>query len=263
MNRTGLLAALTVAAVVGVLFGLFPELDLWIASLFIDGATNGFVPRTWIRYVRDTSMWVIAAFAVVPALALVLKLIRPRKRLLFPGRAIIFLLATLALAPGLLVNVVLKESWSRSRPIDVQQFGGEERFVAWWDPRGNCPRNCSFVTGDGSGAFWTMAPAALAPPAWRPLAYGTAIAFGSAIGTMRMSFGGHFFTDVAFAGIFTFLIIWLVHGLLYRWPVSRISDDAVEHAIERLVLPVHGRVRAAAAAVAGFVRGSRGRTERM
>jgi lipid A 4'-phosphatase len=244
MNRTGLRAALVIAAVVGIVFGLYPELDLWLAGLFIDPAVNSFVPRHWIRYVRDGSMWLIAAFAVLPAIALAIKLVLPRTRLLVPGRAILFLLATLTLGPGLVVNVVLKESWSRSRPIDVNQFGGEERFVAWWDPRGNCPRNCSFVTGDGSGAFWTLAPASLAPPAWRPLAYTAALAFGSMIGVLRMAFGGHFFTDVAFAGVITFLIIWLVHGLLYRWPASRLTDEAVERAIERIALPVHDGIRA-------------------
>lgn len=243
MNRTGLFAVLLLAAVVGIVFGLYPELDLWLAGLFIDPTTNGFVPRTWIRYARDASMWFIGAMAVLPAIALVIKLVLPRTRLLVSGRAIVFLLATMALGPGLVVNVVLKEHWSRSRPIDVAQFGGHEHFVAWWDPRGVCPSNCSFVTGDGSGAFWTLAPASLAPPAWRPLAYGAALTFGAAIGLMRMSFGGHFFTDVVFAGIFTFLVIWLVHGLLYRWRSSRISDEAVERAIERVAMPVHDAIR--------------------
>jgi lipid A 4'-phosphatase len=243
MNRTGLRIVLCLAAIIGLVFGLYPELDLRLAGLFIDPVQNGFVPRTWIRYVRDISMWIIGAFAAVPALALAIKLIMPQTRLLVPGRAVLFLLATLAIGPGLVVNVVLKESWSRSRPIDVAQFGGDERFVAWWDPRGNCPRNCSFVTGDGSGAFWTLAPASLAPPAWRPLAYGAALTFGAVIGVLRMAFGGHFFTDVAFAGIITFLIIWLAHGLLYRWPASRISDEMVERAIERLVTPLHDAVR--------------------
>jgi len=40
-----------------------------------------------------------------------------------------------------------------------------------------------------------------------------------------------------FSGVFTFLIIWLVHGLVFRWPATRISDRAVERALERLVLP--------------------------
>ena len=138
------------------------------------------------------------------------------------------MLTTLALAPGLFANVILKDHWSRPRPIDVPQFGGAEPFVAWWDPRGVCPKNCSFVTGDGSGAFWTMAPAALAPPAWRPAAYAAAIAFGAGVGLLRMSFGGHFFSDVVFAGVFTFLIIWLMHGYLYRWPRTRTTDEAIE-----------------------------------
>ena len=34
MNRTGLFIALSLAAVIGVLFGLYPELDLKLAALF-------------------------------------------------------------------------------------------------------------------------------------------------------------------------------------------------------------------------------------
>jgi membrane-associated PAP2 superfamily phosphatase len=143
MNRTGLLTALLLAALVGIVFGLYPELDLWLAGLFVDPARNGFVPRAWIRYTRDASMWLITAMVLVPAIALVIKLVLPRTRLLVSGRAIIFLIATMVLGPGLVVNAVLKEGWSRSRPIDVGQFGGEERFVAWWDTSGNCRRRAS------------------------------------------------------------------------------------------------------------------------
>ena len=37
-----------------------------------------------------------------------------------------------------------------------------------------------------SGAFWTLAPAALAPPQWRVLAYGAALALGAVMATMRV-----------------------------------------------------------------------------
>ena len=153
---------------------------------------------------------------------------RPHRPLLVPGRAVVFLISTLVLGPGLVVNVGLKDNWGRSRPIDVPQLGGSEHFTAWWDPRGGCAKNCSFVTGDGSGAFWTLAPAALAPPAWRPLAYGAALAFGATVGVFRMAFGAHFFSDVVFAGVFVFLIIWLMHGLLYRWPRTRTTDAQID-----------------------------------
>ena len=48
MNRTGLLIALAIAAVVGVIFGLYPELDLRLARPFyeIDRGGNKFGLRT-------------------------------------------------------------------------------------------------------------------------------------------------------------------------------------------------------------------------
>jgi lipid A 4'-phosphatase len=151
------------------------------------------------------------------------------------GRAVIFLMATMALGPGLLVNVLLKDHWGRPRPIDVTQFGGSEHFVAWWDPRGDCPANCAFVSGDVAGAFWTIAPAALAPPQWRAVAYGAAFALGTGMAVIRMMAGAHFPSDVIFAGVFTFLIIWLAYAIIYRW--TRLSDDEIDRALERFARP--------------------------
>ena len=42
MNRTGLFIALGLSAFVGLLFGIFPELDLKLAALFYDPATKTF-----------------------------------------------------------------------------------------------------------------------------------------------------------------------------------------------------------------------------
>ncbi len=89
------------------------------------------------------------------------------------------------------------------------QFGGQQQFVPWWSTHGDCPGNCSFVSGDVAGAFWTVAPAALAPPQWRALAYGAALALGTGMAAIRVMAGAHFVSDVIFAGIFTFLIIWV------------------------------------------------------
>lgn len=241
MNRAGLIIALVIAAVTGLIFGLFPHLDLMISAPFyaITSGTNDFGLRVYepVTTTRDLGLWV-GTIIVVPVLAaLVFKLILPKHKLLIPGRAVVFLIATLALAPGLVVNVLLKDHWGRPRPIDVTQFGGDQHFVAWWDPRGDCPKNCSFVSGDVSGAFWTLAPAALVPPPWRALAYGAALALGTAMAALRIAAGAHFLSDTVFAGVFTFLIIWIVHGLIYRWPRTRLSDGAIEAAIERIAMP--------------------------
>ena len=206
MNRTGLLIALAVTATVGLVFALYPKLDLVLVEPFFNPSNGLWLGvRPVPQFLRQASSWLVALVAAPAFIALVVKLVRPRRPLLLPGRAVVLMISTLALAPGLLANVVLKDNWGRPRPIDVTEFKGTEHFVPWWDPRGDCPKNCAFVAGEPSGAFWTLAPAALAPPAWRALAYGGALAFGAAVGVVRMAGGGHFFTDVVFAGVFTFL----------------------------------------------------------
>lgn len=239
MGRTGLYIALALAAIVGGIFAIWPDLDLKIAGAFVKSDfrpdfTFGLRLHPTVWWLREAGLW-ISALVVAPAVAaIVWKLVRPRVPMLIPGRAAILLIVTLALGPGVIVNLGLKDYWSRPRPVDVTQFGGQERFVPWWDPRGDCDKNCSFVSGDVSGAYWTMAAAAVAPAAWQPLAYAGALVFGSAMGLLRMMAGGHFASDVFFAGFFVFMVIWLCYAALYRWPSTRTTDRAVEDAIARL-----------------------------
>jgi lipid A 4'-phosphatase len=242
MNRSGLIIALVIAAVTGVTLALYPEIELRLARPFydiVDAAHNVFALRIspTLTTARDIGLW-IGTLLVAPAVvALIIKLIVPPRKLLISGRAIVFLISTLIVGPGLLVNVILKDHWGRPRPIEVTQFGGTDRYVSWWDPRGTCDKNCSFVSGDVAGSVWTMAPAALAPPQWRALAYGASLALGAAMAAIRVMQGGHFLSDVIFAGVFMFLIIWLAHGVIYRWPRTRLSDDGIERAVERVAMP--------------------------
>src|SRR4051812_47759745 len=239
MNRTGLFIALALALVVGLLFGIFPELDLKLAALFYDATTKSFPLKlnTLAAVAGDGAMWIAWAVAMPAIVALLVKLLRPERPLLISGRAIIFLLVTLTLSAGVLTNLTFKSYWGRPRPVVVTQFNGPDQFVPWWDPRGSCGRNCSFFSGEGATAFWTYAPAALAPPAWRPLAYAAATLFGVTTSVLRMAFGGHFFTDVAAAGLVTFIVVWLAYAFIYRWPLTRLSDQGIEAALTRLGWP--------------------------
>jgi lipid A 4'-phosphatase len=241
MNRTGLFIALGLSLVVGLLFGLYPELDLKLAVMFYDAANKVFPLKVnaIAAIVRDAAMWIAWGLALPSIAALVVKMVRPDRPLLVSGRAIVFLLVTLLLSAGVLTNLVFKSYWGRPRPVVVTQFNGPEPFVAWWDPRGTCGRNCSFFSGEGATAFWTYAPAALAPPSWRPLAYVGATVFGTVTSGLRMAFGGHFFTDVAIAGLVTFLVVWLAFALIYRWPRTRLSDERIDAALTRLAWPLY------------------------
>jgi lipid A 4'-phosphatase len=235
MNRTGLAIALVIAVAVGVLFGVYPRLDLGISAHFYNRQINLFDvnAQPWVMDARAAARWLTALIVAPACLAIIGKLLMPSLRMLISGRAALFLTLTLVLGPGILANVILKDHWGRARPIDVTELGGTFRFTAWWDPRGDCPDNCSFIAGEPSGAFWTLAPAALAPPQWRLLAYGGALAFGAAVGLLRIAAGGHFFTDVVFAGVFMFLLIWTAHGVMYRWRPTRMAEGTVERLLER------------------------------
>jgi membrane-associated PAP2 superfamily phosphatase len=241
MNRTGLIVALALAVVIGLLFGIFPELDLKLASLFYDQASRSFPTKlnALAEIARNSAMVIAWAFALPAIVALVVKLARPDRPLLMSGRAIIFLLLTLTLSAGVLTNLTFKSYWGRPRPVTVTEFNGNQTFVPWWDPRGACARNCSFFSGEGATAFWTYAPAALTPPAWRPVAYAAATVFGVTTSLLRMAFGGHFFTDVAIAGLVTFLVIWLAYAYIYRWPSTRLTDEAIDAALTKFASPLH------------------------
>src|SRR6516164_9221391 len=110
MHRTGLTIALAVAAIVGLVFAIWPRLDLNLAALFFDAHRGGF----WRSYdplylfARDASTWAVALVTAPAGLAIAMKLVRPQRSLLFPGRLIVLMLVSLALAPGVLANLVLK-----------------------------------------------------------------------------------------------------------------------------------------------------------
>lgn len=125
----------------------------------------------------------------------------PRKRQAF------FLLLLLALGPGLLVNVVLKDHLGRARPREIHEFGGRYAFTPIWR-HGDTGKNSSFPSGHAAVAFYLMAPWFVLrgrnrmQAAWW-LAGG--LAYGSLVGTARILQGGHFLLDVLWAGGLVYL----------------------------------------------------------
>jgi lipid A 4'-phosphatase len=241
MNRTGLFVALALTALAVLIFALFPGLDLALTNLFYDPATATFpISRSeTASFLRNAAMWLAWAFAVPSIIAFVVKLIWPNKPLLVKGRTVAFILITIILTAGILSNATFKSHWGRPRPSDVTEFRGEMQFKNWWDSSGACPKNCSFFSGEATTAFWTYAPAALAPPQLRPFAYAGATVFGLLTGMLRVSFGRHFLSDVVAAGLATFLTVWLFYAIIYRWPVTRRTDEQIDALLTRLFWPLY------------------------
>jgi lipid A 4'-phosphatase len=232
--RASFIVLVVLGIVTGLVFAVDPTLDLEVAAFFRDFAARP--QNEWlfpvVEVVRGSGPVALLAVIGPAVISLAIKAFRPMSRTLVSSRGALFLVLSLAIGPGLLVNGLLKEGWGRPRPSMVTEFGGDQAFRPWWDPRGTCDSNCSFVSGETSSAVWMTAPALLAPPGWRSVALGAALLYGVAIGTVRLFAGGHFLSDVIFAAIFTGLVIWAVHGLLYRWPLTRQNDAAIDSTLE-------------------------------
>ena len=65
-------------------------------------------------------------------------------------------------------------------------------------------------------------------------------------------------STILFSAVFTYLIIWLTHGLLYRWPATRITDAQVEGALERLTLPLYAALERAVMRIGAARKGGAG-----
>jgi lipid A 4'-phosphatase len=212
----GFFVALALFIIVAGVFALWPNLDLAVArALYQDG--RGFVGRgpIWagVRlFFRVLPFVVLAAFA-----ALYFCRWRGIAVPYAPGkRALVFLIATLAIGPGLIVNLGLKDHSHRPRPTQTQDFGGPYLYRPWYRFDGGCKKNCSFVSGEASQGFWMLAPASLAPPALYPAAMGAALIVGLAASFVRLAQGGHYLSDVLLAGLLTILILQVAQRLIFR-----------------------------------------------
>ena len=201
------LVALVLALIgVGVVFALWPGLDLGVTRLVYDhGGLWGASPA--VGHARDflrlAPFWLLGLLAALWI----------ARRLRWPGlpapsgAAMIFLIASLILGPGLIVNLGLKDHSHRPRPVHVTQFGGDEAFRPWDRFDGACKRNCSFASGEAASGFWMLAPALIAPPPFRAVAVAAAILYGAATGALRVLMGGHFLSDVLVGGLISCLVV--------------------------------------------------------
>ncbi|MEO0496933.1 MAG: phosphatase PAP2 family protein [Pseudomonadota bacterium] len=125
---------------------------------------------------------------------------------------------SLFLGPILLVNWILKAFWGRPRPRATDIFLGEDPFILPGTYSDYCLSNCSFVSGEASGAFWFFALLPLlARFAGRDVAWAGGVVLlvlTTAIAFNRVVFGAHYLSDVVMAAAFTLTIVAACHWWL-------------------------------------------------
>jgi lipid A 4'-phosphatase len=117
----------------------------------------------------------------------------------------LLLVFTIIVGPGILVNLVLKDHTGRPRPREITEFGGTENYVCICE-KAKTNEGKSFPCGHCSMGFYLAIPFLFYRNRKKALAYTflvTGIAYGFLIGIARMMAGGHFASDVVWAGALT------------------------------------------------------------
>lgn len=211
----GLMAlALAVSAAVHVW-----DVDLAVSRLWSDG------PRQWFG--NDSAVCkLLNDYGALPALLLALGawavfLLRPLRGDMRPlCRPALYLILTYVLGPGLLVNGVLKHSWSRARPKDIVEFGRKQAYEPVFSHvEGSDGR--SFPSGHASAAFFICSLGFASSlwgsrrGMWAGLALG--VIWGILVGWSRIASGAHFLTDVLWSAALVNGVNLVVLRFFARW----------------------------------------------
>ncbi|MGD8867269.1 MAG: phosphatase PAP2 family protein [Gemmatimonadales bacterium] len=219
------IAAMASSLGVALLFVLAPGIDIWFSDLFFqEGAGFYLRDAAWVGLLYDMVHPLTVVLVLVLLGLLIYNLVR-RPVGPFDTRAVLFMLAVLALGPGLVVNAVFKEHWGRARPRDITEFGGTRTFTPAFVISDQCERNCSFVSGHASLPF-AFAALGFLLRRRRWAIYAGAAAFGGLVGFGRIVQGAHFLSDVVFSGVFVFLVAYLLAHYVFRLEAVGVSENA-------------------------------------
>ena len=227
-----LVQSVALIALTSAVFLLFPAIDVWFSGLFYDSG-NGFPMSrlgafVGLRAIGNDLTLLIAVGLVVVLLA---KLAFPWRPSLVAPRDALFILSTLALGPGLIVNLIFKDHWGRPRPWRIDLFGGDQPFVGIWRITSYCSTNCSFFAGEASSAIWLLTVLVLVPARWRWLAMRTLLVLAVLLSLNRIATGGHFLSDVLLAWWITLAVIAVAYRILYLDPPAALAPIRLEDAM--------------------------------
>jgi lipid A 4'-phosphatase len=217
---------LAVAGLLGLVFTLWPQVDLWTSAQFRE--PDG-------RFLDDRHAWAWALYWAMPKIgwlyfigALVTIALGRRwpQRVPFRWRR---RAASLALVSGLgswlLINVLLKEHWGRARPREVAELvaGMPHHFSAALVPTDQCFHNCSFTSGHAASGFVIMAVGLMGSAATRRRWLAIGLAVGALASAGRVVQGAHFLSDTLFAGVAIWATGWLVREAWLRLRARRMK----------------------------------------
>jgi lipid A 4'-phosphatase len=223
--RQQTLTLTAIAAVVFIVFGIWPGLDLWVSGLFFASNTgfDGFASGIWNEL--RLAIWRVSEIVLaLSILAYLAQRIAPFPLLRATRHLTGFAAALYLLGPGLLVDVLLKPLWGRARPAQVTDFGGSLAFTPPHVLSHQCSSNCSFVAGEMAGAVALAVVLFLVVDRMKGritlsqqrIAQGLILLVPLFVGVQRIAAGRHFLSDVLLSTIFVLLCAVLLKVLILQ-----------------------------------------------
>lgn len=217
-KQAGFHLSLVVMATVvtSVAFYLNPSIDMTVSQHFFDGEQFPLKHNGSLQTLRQANFW--AGTVVIGASMLLLLSQRLRNAIgVSLGRTFVPLI-TYGVGVGLIVNMLLKNTFGRARPRDTFGLGGEDPLSAAWEFSQACASNCSFTSGEAAGAMAMMSLVYLLPAGQRTIRRIVQTLLGIlavSLSFNRILFGGHYLSDVVLSMLIV-TIVMLSADLLLR-----------------------------------------------
>ena len=205
-KNSELYTCITVFLFVLIFFTVSPTLDLFVSSLFYYGDSQFFIQSFDLLSIifRDIFLpFLLIYILVFPIFGLFFKIDFIFFNYKFSIKEIALIWFSQILTILVFINLGLKNLWGRARPGDILEFGGESIFTSWYQLSNACKSNCSFVSGDASVGFSIVILYLITK---NVLFLYLSLVSGILLGFIRIMAGGHFLSDVLFAGLFTIIL---------------------------------------------------------
>ena len=197
-----------------------PSLDLYVSSLFDKGGSQFELQSFDLTSVlfRDILLPLILIYILIlPIVGRFFKIDKIFFNYKFSIKEIVLLWISQIISVLIFVNLILKNFWGRARPNDVVELGGKESFSPWFEIRDACETNCSFVSGDASVGFSIIILYLITKNII--FLYASFVA-GFVFGLIRIMAGGHFLSDIFFAGFFIVILNIILFELYKKYYVK-------------------------------------------